>query len=85
MRLLRFALCGACLSFVGLRGADEEKQQPEEIPDFNQLDEYTYVPKSTLSLASRFFLKGPKTTYSGQGSIPSPTDPGNANVANVSH
>jgi hypothetical protein len=73
MRLLRIALCVACLSFAGLRAADEEqKQQPEEIPDFNQLDEYTYVPKSTLSLSSRFFVHGPKTTYSGQGSIPSP-------------
>ena len=76
MRLLRFALCVACLSFAGLRAAEEEKQQPEEIPDFNQLDEYTYVPKSTLSLASRFFLTGPKTVYSGQGAIPSPVNPG---------
>ena len=86
MRFLRFALCVASLSFAGLRAADEEKQQPEEIPDFNQIDEYTYVPKSTLSLASRFFLNGPKTTYSGQGVIPSAVDPGSDyNVPNVSH
>src|ERR1035437_8682972 len=87
MRLLRFALCVACLSFAGLRAADkdEEKQAPDEIPDFNQLDEYTYVPKSTLSLASRFFLNGPKTSYSGQGSIPSPADPGSdSTTANIS-
>jgi len=85
MRLLRFALCGACLSFAGLRGADEEKQQPEEIPNFNQIDEYTYVPKSMLSLTSRFFLNGPRTTYRGQGSIPSVVDPGsNPAVAGVS-
>jgi hypothetical protein len=86
MRLLRIALCAACLSFAGLRAADEEqKQQPEEIPDFNQLDEYTYVPKSTLSLSSRFFVHGPKTTYSGQGAIPSPFSAGfDISVPNVS-
>jgi hypothetical protein len=87
MRLLRSALCVACLSLGGLRAADEEeKQQPEEIPDFNQIDEYTYVPKSTLSLSSRFFINGPKTTYSGQGAIPSPVNPGSdVTVPNVSH
>jgi hypothetical protein len=75
MRLLLSALCIACLSVVGLR-ADEERQQPEEIPNFNQLDEYIYVPKSTLSLGPRLFLKGPKATYSGQGSVPSLAYPG---------
>jgi hypothetical protein len=79
MSLLRIGLCVACLSLAGLRAADdkdEEKQQPEEIPNFNQLDEYTYLPKSTLSLGSRYFLTGPKTTFAGQGAIPSPVDPG---------
>jgi hypothetical protein len=86
MRFLRFALSVGCLSFAGLRAADEEKQQPEEIPDFNQIDEYVYVPKSTLSLGSRFFLNGPKATYAGQGSIPSLQDPGSDYlVPNVSH
>jgi hypothetical protein len=86
MRILRLALSVACLSVAGLRAADEdEKQQPEEIPDFNQIDEYTYVPKSTLSLASRLFLTGPKTTYSGQGLIPSGQDPSVSNVPNISH
>ncbi len=86
MRILRLALSVACLSVAGLRAADEEeKQQPEEIPDFNQIDEYTYVPKSTLSLASRLFINGPKTTYSGQGSIPSGQDPSVSNVPNISH
>jgi hypothetical protein len=70
---------------MGLRAADEEKQQPEEIPDFNHIDEYVYVPKSTLSLGSRFFFKGPKVAYAGQGSNPSPQDPGTSNVPNVSH
>ena len=80
-------MCAACLPLAGLRAAEEEqqKQQPEEIPDFNQIDEYTYVPKSTLSLASRFFINGPKINYNGQGSIPAGVDPGsNPAVANIS-
>ncbi len=71
---------------AGLRADDDEKpeqQQPEEIPNFNQLDEYIYVPKSTLSLGTRFFLKGPKTTYSGQGSIPANSSPGADNTVNI--
>jgi hypothetical protein len=87
MRILRFALCGVFLTVAGLRAAEDEEKPapPEEIPDFNQLDEYTYVPKSTLSLGARFFIRGPKTTYSGQGALPSPVDPGdNPFVANVS-
>jgi hypothetical protein len=81
MRLFRLALCIACLPLAGLcapgdDSKDEEKQAPEEIPNFNQLDEYVYVPKSTLSLGSRFLLRGPKTSYSGQGEIPSTTNPG---------
>jgi hypothetical protein len=71
MRFLRFALCVACLPLAGLRAAEDEKPVPEEIPNFNQLDEYIYVPKQTLSLGTRLFLNGPKATYGGQGSIPS--------------
>jgi hypothetical protein len=87
MRFLRVALGIACLSVAHLRAADqeEEKQQPEEIPDFNQIDEYTYVPKSTLSIATRLFLTGPKTSYSGQGQIPSAVDAGTNTAPNVSH
>lgn len=84
MRLLRFALCLACLPLVGLRAADEEeKQAPDEIPNFNQLDEYVYVPKSTLSLGGRFLLRGPKVSYSGQGSIPSTVNPGDDSTVAV--
>ena len=58
---------------------------PEEIPNFNQLDEYIYVPKSTLSLGTRLFLNGPKATYGGQGAIPSGIgDLAPPNVPNVS-
>ena len=87
MRLLCLALCLLCLPIVGLRAAgddkEDEKQAPEEIPDFNQLDEYVYVPKSTLSLGTRFLLRGPKTTYSGQGVIPSTVNPGDNSTVNI--
>jgi hypothetical protein len=87
MRYLRFALCVACLPLAGLRAAPgdekQEQQAPEEIPNFNQLDEYIYVPKSTLSLGSRLFLKGPRTTYGGQGSNPSTVNPGNDTTVNI--
>jgi hypothetical protein len=56
-----------------LRADDEDNKGPvpEEIPNFNQLDEFIYVPRSTLSLGSRLLLNGPKTTFAGQGAIPS--------------
>lgn len=89
MRYLRLALCVACLPFAGLRAADEDssdqKQQPEEIPNFNQLDEYVYVPKSTLSLGERFLLRGPKVAFAGQGFNPSTVNPGpDATTPNIS-
>jgi hypothetical protein len=84
MRVLLLALCVACLPVARVRAADEEqKPVPEEIPNFSQLDEYIYVPKSTLSLGTRFLLKGPKTTYQGQGINPSPVDPGDNSTVNV--
>jgi hypothetical protein len=78
MRYLRLALCVACLPVAGLlaQQKEDEKPIPEEIPNFNQLDEYIYVPKSTFSLGTRFFLRGPKTTYGGQGEDPSTVNPG---------
>src|ERR1700684_3233306 len=86
MRFLRLALCVACLPVAGLlaQQKDEDKGPvPEEIPNFNQLDEYVYVPKSTLSLGTRFFLRGPKTTYPGQGENPSIVNPGDSTTVNV--
>lgn len=91
MRLLRLALCGVCLSVTGLRAqtnqAEEDNSEkqapPEEIPDFSQLDEYLYVPKSTLSIGDRLFLRGPKTTFKGQGALPATSDPGSSTVPNV--
>jgi len=86
MRFLRLALCVACLPVAGLlaQQKDEDKGPvPEEIPNFNQLDEYIYVPKSTLSLGTRFFLRGPRTTYAGQGENPSIVNPGDASTVGV--
>jgi hypothetical protein len=74
MRFLLVALCVACVPFTGRCAGDDQESKgpvPEEIPDFSRLDEYIYVPKSTLSLGTRLFLNGPKTTYSGQGLVPS--------------
>jgi hypothetical protein len=86
MRFLRLALCVACLPVAGLlaQQKDEDKGPvPEEIPNFNQLDEYVYVPKSTLSLGTRFFLRGPKTSYAGQGENPSIVNPGDASTVSI--
>jgi hypothetical protein len=84
MRFLLLSLCVAFLPVAGLRAADEEaKPIPEEIPNFSQLDEYIYVPKSTLSLGARFFLRGPKTSYKEQGIDPSPVTPGDASTVQV--
>ena len=72
MRFFIVALSVACVPLVGLCADDDQNKGPvpEEIPDFSRLDEYVYVPRATLSLGSRFFLNGPKTAYSGQGSLP---------------
>jgi hypothetical protein len=86
MRNLRFALCALFLPVAGLWAAGdqkEEQQAPDEIPNFSQLDEFIYVPKTTLSLGSRFFLHGPKTTYSGQGINPSTVSPGDDSTLSV--
>ena len=88
MRFLIVALCIACVPLRGLSADDDQESKgpvPEEIPDFSRLDEYVYVPKSTLSLGSRLFLNGPRTTYAGQGLIPSDVGSlSSPNVPNVS-
>ena len=57
------------------QGEDEEqstnKAPPEEIPDFNHLDEYIYTPKSTLNYGFRYSA-GIKATFSGNGLIAAP-------------
>jgi hypothetical protein len=86
MRIFRFALCALFLPLATVWAADDQKEEhqaPDEIPNFNQLDEYIYVPKTTLSMGTRYFLHGPKTTYSGQGLNPSVVSPGDDSTVNV--
>src|SRR5688500_16552649 len=82
MKHLRLAFL-AFASTLGLAFAQDEERRapPVEIPDFSNLDEYTYEPKSTVRFGFRY-LSGAKTSFSGQGRIPSPEDPGAAIGAN---
>ncbi len=51
---------------------DEEARRPQtEIPDFSNLDEYIYEPKSTVHLSFRM-LSGAKADFSGTGQILAP-------------
>jgi len=64
-----------------LQAQEERQAPPTEIPDFSNLDEYIYVPKSTLHLGIRN-ISGPKTSFSGKGKL-TPTDQtGSATGAN---
>ena len=84
MKYLRLALV-AYASSLGLALAQDEERRapPVEIPDFSNLDEYIYEPRSTVTFGFRYF-GGAKTSFSGQGRIPSPEDPGAATGANLS-
>lgn len=83
MKHLRLALI-AFASILGLVHAQDEERRgpPVEIPDFSNLDEYIYEPKSTVRFGFRY-ISGAKTSFSGQGRIPSPEDPGLATGANL--
>lgn len=79
VRLVLVALTS--LASVALAQEDERRAPPIEIPDFSNLDEYIYEPKSTVTFGFRY-ISGAKTNFSGQGRIPSPEDPGVATGAN---
>jgi hypothetical protein len=69
MKHLRLAISLSALSVCALRAQDEKQGPPPvEIPDFSNLDEYIYVPKSMLHFGSRF-ISGPKSSFSGKGRI----------------
>ena len=55
----------------------------DAIPDFSSLDEYFYLPKTTLSFGFRA-LSGAKTSFSGHGSIAAPESPDYSLAANIS-
>jgi hypothetical protein len=84
MKHVRLALV-AFASTLGVVLAQEEERRapPIEIPDFSNLDEYIYEPKSTLTFGLRY-VSGAKTSFTGRGSIPSPENPGPATGANLS-
>lgn len=51
---------------------DQQQQQPpEQIPDFSNLDEYIYVPKSTVNFGYRY-ITGVRARFSGSGVIGAP-------------
>lgn len=80
--VLASALCVA-------RAQDEDRQRPPtEIPDFSNLDEYIYEPKSAVQLSFRF-LSGAGTQFSGTGIVRAPeaalADASLANVAREYH
>ena len=83
MKHFRLALF-AFASTLGLASAQEEERRapPVEIPDFSNLDEYIYEPKSTVRFGFRY-ISGAKTSFSGQGRIPSPENPGDEKGANL--
>src|SRR5688572_32479457 len=82
MKHLRLALI-AFASAAGLANAQDEERRapPVEIPDFSNLDEYIYEPKSTVQFGFRY-ISGAKTSFSGQGRIPSPAEIGPATGGN---
>ncbi len=83
MKHFRIAVIAlVCSLRVALAQDEERRAPPVEIPDFSNLDEYIYEPKSVVTFGFRY-LGGVKTSFSGQGTIPSPQDPGPATGANV--
>jgi hypothetical protein len=71
---LAFALCHVHGQYGAPKDDSDEKEQapaPVEIPDFNNLDEYIYQPRSTLNYGLRF-MEGPKITFRGVGQVIAP-------------
>ena len=68
---------------------EQNQKAPEEIPDFSNLNEYVYQPRTTLNLGVRS-MSGVKATFAGNGIIPIPDaeaeiDPTLVNVARTYH
>lgn len=83
MKHLRLALF-VFVSTAGLAFAQDEERRgpPVEIPDFSNLDEYIYEPKSTVRFGFRH-ISGAKTSFQGQGHVAAPEDIGAATGANI--
>lgn len=83
MKYLRVALLVFASALYVARAQEDQQQErqrpPTEIPDFSNLDEYIYEPKSTVKLGFRH-LSGAKASFANRGGsqVPSPEDPGPA-------
>ena len=84
MKHLRLALFAFASTLTVAHAQDDERRAPPvEIPDFSNLDEYIYEPKSTVTFGFRY-LSGAKTSFSGHGTIPAPENPNAEKGANLS-
>lgn len=79
---LVLALFASAVGAAYAQDEDARRAPPIEIPDFSNLDEYIYEPKSTVTFGLRQ-LSGAKTSFSGRGKILSPEDPGPATGSNI--
>jgi len=83
MRHLRLALVVFASSLCPAHAQDEQQAKPPtEIPDFSNLDDYIYTPRSTMTVGYRL-LSGAKMKFSGTGKLASAEDPGALNLANI--
>lgn len=78
MKQLRLALILSALALCAARA----QRDPEPIPDFTNLDEFVYEPKTTVSFGFRT-LSGTKTSFSGVSKFLAPEDIGNATDVNI--
>jgi hypothetical protein len=78
MKLLRLVILISGLSpLVALAQDEKQGPPPVDIPDFSNLDEYIYVPRSILHFGARF-ISGPKSSFAGKGRISTGDDIGAA-------
>lgn len=83
MKHLRLALVVFVTAASLARAQDEQQQRPPtEIPDFSNLDDYIYEPKSILSYGFRY-LSGAKLKFFGSGRLATSEDPGAVTGTNV--
>lgn len=68
MKYLRFPVFVFACALGAVHAQDENRPPPPVIPDFSNLDEFIYVPKSTVSLGVRH-LSGAKTSFTGGGNV----------------